>query len=167
MILSGFLSVYIFITRWSCIFVKVLNLRCVNKDIVILTTWSTCIYFFNCYLAAPGPNSGHYRGDSFNHPMLITAFYIFDPRVIGSLVAERLVRIVPATFRFWLQRLNPLGHIRIWIIYIKILKKNVVAHVFLKVKYRLSTNLELAILCDQELNWKFAPSLWGLKTCIT
>ena len=124
-------------------------------------------FFFNCYLAAPRPTLGHYRGDSFNHPMLITAFYIFDPRVIGSLVAERLVRIVPATFRFWLQRLNPLGHIRIWIIYIKILKKNVVAHVFLKVKYRLSTNLELAILCDQELNWKFAPSLWGLKTCIT
>ena len=28
----------------------------------------------------------HYRGDSLTHPMLITAFYIFDPKVTGSLV---------------------------------------------------------------------------------
>ena len=27
-------------------------------------------------------------GDSLTHPMLITAFYIFDPRVTGSLVAR-------------------------------------------------------------------------------
>ena len=41
--------------------------------------------FFNCYLAAPCPNLGHYRG---THPMLITAFYIFDLRVTGSLVTR-------------------------------------------------------------------------------
>ena len=43
--------------------------------------------FFNCYLAAPRPTLGHYRGDSLTHPMLITAFfYIFGPKVTGSLV---------------------------------------------------------------------------------
>ena len=76
-------------------------------------------FFFNCYLTAPRPTLGHYRGDSLTHPMLITAFfYIFDPKVTGSLVArvgslspaERLVGFEPGTFRFLLQRLNPLGH---------------------------------------------------------
>ena len=43
-------------------------------------------YFFNCYLAAPRPALGHYRGGSLIHPMLITVFYIFDPKVTGSLV---------------------------------------------------------------------------------
>ena len=45
------------------------------------------IYIFNCYLASPRPTLGHYRGDSLTRPMLITAFfYIFDPKVTGSLV---------------------------------------------------------------------------------
>ena len=43
-------------------------------------------YFFNCYLAAPRPALGHYRGGSLIHPMLITLFYIFDQKVTGSLV---------------------------------------------------------------------------------
>ena len=30
------------------------------------------ILFQNCYLAAPWPTLGHYRGGSFTHPMLIT-----------------------------------------------------------------------------------------------
>ena len=42
-------------------------------------------WFFNCYLAAPRPNLGHYRG---THPMLITAFYIFDLRFTASLVTR-------------------------------------------------------------------------------
>ena len=46
------------------------------------------IYIFNCYLAAPRPTLGHYRGDSLTHLMLITAFYIFDPKVTRSLVAR-------------------------------------------------------------------------------
>ena len=51
--------------------------------------WKHKFYLcFNCYLAAPRPTLGHYRGDSLTHPMLITAFYIFDPRVTGSLVAR-------------------------------------------------------------------------------
>ena len=45
-------------------------------------------FFFNCYLAAPWPTLGHYRGDSLTHPMLITAFYIFNPKVTGSLVTR-------------------------------------------------------------------------------
>ena len=56
------------------------------------------IYFFNYYLAAPRPTSGHYRGDSLTHPMLITAFVHVRPEghreprsEVGSLSpAERL-----------------------------------------------------------------------------
>ena len=74
--------------------------------------------FFNCYLAAPWLTLGHYRRHSLTYPMLITAFYIFDPRVTGNLLgevgslspAERLVGFEPGTFRFWLQHLHPLGH---------------------------------------------------------
>ena len=42
--------------------------------------------FFNCYLAAPQTTLGHNRGGSLTHPTLITEFYIFDPKVTGSLV---------------------------------------------------------------------------------
>ena len=65
-------------------------------------------FFFNCYLAAPRPTSGHYRGDSLTHPMLITAFLHIRPEghreprsEVGSLSpAERLVGFEPGTFRF-------------------------------------------------------------------
>ena len=65
-------------------------------------------YFFNCYLVAPRPTSGHYRGDSLTHPMLITAFLHIrleghrEPRSeVGSLSpAKRLVGFEPGTFRF-------------------------------------------------------------------
>ena len=36
------------------------------------------LFFFNCYLATPQPTFNHYRGDSFTHPMLITAFLHFS-----------------------------------------------------------------------------------------
>ena len=63
--------------------------------------------FLNHYLVAPWPNLGYYWGDSLTHPMLITVFFIFDPKVTGSLVrrfgslspAEGLVGFEPATFR--------------------------------------------------------------------
>ena len=66
------------------------------------------IYFFNYYLAAPRPTSGHYRGDSLTHPMLITAFVHVRPEghreprsEVGSLSpAERLAGFEPGTFRF-------------------------------------------------------------------
>ena len=63
---------------------------------------------FNCYLAAPRPTLGHYRGDSLTHPMLITVCLHIrpechrDPRSgVGFLSpAERLVGFEPGTFRF-------------------------------------------------------------------
>ena len=83
-----------------------------------LTAWF--FFFFNCYLAAPWPTLGHYRGDSLTHPMLITAgfFLHFRPEghrephnEVGSLSpAKHLVGFELRTFRFLLQQLNPLGH---------------------------------------------------------
>ena len=97
-------------------------LRGIHRKVDICQT-DYCIHsklriflFFNCYLAAPRPILGYYRGDSLTHPMLMTAFYIFDPKITGSLVArslspvECLVGFEPGTFRFLLQRLNPLSH---------------------------------------------------------
>ena len=37
--------------------------------------------FFNCYLAVPRPTLGHFRGDSFINPMLITAFSTISTRM--------------------------------------------------------------------------------------
>ena len=42
----------------------------------------------NCCLATPRATWGHYRGGSLTHPMLITAFYIFEAEVTGSLLAR-------------------------------------------------------------------------------
>ena len=75
-------------------------------------------FFFNCYLAAPRPTLGHYRGGSLTHPMLITCVLHIQPEghqedrsEVGSLrSAECLVGFEPGTFRFWSQCLNPLGH---------------------------------------------------------
>ena len=70
-------------------------------------------------MVALGPTLGHSRGDSLTNPMLITAFFVHirpeghrEPRnEVGSLSpAERLVGFEPGTFRFIVQRLNPLGH---------------------------------------------------------
>ena len=65
---------------------------CKQRDIKLVTTdkrRNQLFFFFNCYLAAPRPTSGHYRGDSLTHPMLITAFFcIFDLKVTGSLVVR-------------------------------------------------------------------------------
>ena len=80
--------------------------------------YSMDILFSNCYLAAPRPTLGHYQGGSFTHPMLMTCILHIrteghrEPRSeVGSLSpAERLVGFEPGTFRFWSQRLNPLGH---------------------------------------------------------
>ena len=74
--------------------------------------------FFNCYLATPRPTLGHYWGDCLTHPMLITCVLHIGPKghwescnEVGSLgPAEHLVGLEPGTFRFWSQRLNPLGH---------------------------------------------------------
>ena len=73
--------------------------------------------FFN-YLAAAWPILGHFRGDNLTHPMSIIEFFIFGPKVTGSLVnevgsvrpVERLVEFEPGTFRLQQQCLNLLGH---------------------------------------------------------
>ena len=52
--------------------------------------------FFNCCLAAPRPTLDHYQGDSLTN-------IILSP-------ARCLVGLEPGTFRFWLERLNTLGH---------------------------------------------------------
>ena len=62
------------------------TIRHLKKFRVISNEMPVFFVFFNCYLAAPWPNIGPLsRGQP--HPMLITAFfYIFDPKVTGSLV---------------------------------------------------------------------------------
>ena len=46
-------------------------------------------FFFSCYLAAPLPTLGHYRGGSLTHPMLINCVIcVFDPKVTESLAAR-------------------------------------------------------------------------------
>ena len=69
-------------------------------------------------MAVPWPTLGHYQGDSLTNPMLITAFIHIWPKghrepcnEVGSLSpAERLASFELGTFRFLLQRVNPLGH---------------------------------------------------------
>ena len=83
----------------------------IRRNSGTLRSWSyICFFFvfFNYYLAAPRPTSGHYRGDSLTHPMLITAFVHVRPEghreprsEVGSLSpAERLAGFEPGTFRF-------------------------------------------------------------------
>ena len=44
--------------------------------------------FFKCYLAAPRPTLGHFRGSNLTIPLLITAYDSwFDLEANGSLVA--------------------------------------------------------------------------------
>ena len=65
-------------------------------------------FFFNCYLAAPRPTLGHYRGGSLTPPMLITCVLHIRPeghreprRKVGCLsLAERLGGFESGTFRF-------------------------------------------------------------------
>ena len=64
------------------------------------------------------PTSGHYRGSSLIHLMLITVLLHFWPeghrepcnKVWSLSQAKLLMGFEPGTFRFWLQCLNPLGY---------------------------------------------------------
>ena len=64
--------------------------------------------FSNRYLAAPQPTLDHSQGDSLTNPMLITMFYLLQPKghwephiEVGSLSpAKHLVGFEPGTFRF-------------------------------------------------------------------
>ena len=62
--------------------------NCIKKLYSFFVFFFVFVFFFNCYLAVPRPTLGHYRGDSLTHPMLITAFYMFDPKVTESLVTR-------------------------------------------------------------------------------
>ena len=48
-------------------------------------------YFFQLLFGCPQPILDHYRGDSLTHPMLITAFWYFDPKVTGSLFIQSFI----------------------------------------------------------------------------
>ena len=88
------------------------------KIIFHLNIMEFFFFFFNCYLTVPWPTLGRSQMDSLTNPMLITVFVHIRPdshRVprneVGSLSpAERLADFEPGTFRFLLQRLDPLGH---------------------------------------------------------
>ena len=91
---------------------------CLTIISVVYMVFFIYLFFFTCYLAVPRPALGHSQGDSLTNLMFITAFVYIPPEghreprnEVGSLSpAERLVGFEPGTFRFLLQRLNPLGH---------------------------------------------------------
>ena len=59
----------------------------VNSTVVFKHFEDFDLIFFNCYLAAPQPTLHHYQGDSLTHLMFQSlVFYIFEPKVTGSLV---------------------------------------------------------------------------------
>ena len=63
----------------------------ISKKLIIvedISDYNFLFVFSNCYLAVPRSTLGHYWRDSLTHPMLITAFYIFDPKVTESLLAR-------------------------------------------------------------------------------
>ena len=105
--------------NYSCFFVENLVIKLFFTHFMPMasfyTPWNHDLFY--CYLAAPRPTLGHYQGGSLSHPMLITCVLHIRPEghqeprnEVGSLtLAECLVGFEPGTFRFWSQRLNPLG----------------------------------------------------------
>ena len=54
-------------------------------------------FVLNCYLAAPQPTLGHYRGSCLTNPMLITAFFTyFNPKLARSLVTRLCPKVQPS-----------------------------------------------------------------------
>ena len=76
------------------------------------------LFFFICYLAVPRPTLDDFQGDSITNLMLITVLLHVRPEChreprneVGSLSPVKLLAgFELGTFRFSLQRLNPLGH---------------------------------------------------------
>ena len=56
--------------RWRA-YLTAFHLRCFQGFLIRLCTES--LPFFNCSLAVPRPTLGHFRGDGFTNPMLISA----------------------------------------------------------------------------------------------
>ena len=101
--------------------------RCCNLNWVYTRSWSNstdiftlkiCFVFLTAIWLLHGQLLDHYRGGRLTQPVLIIVFLYNWPEShrascnkVGSLSpAERLVGLESGTFRFWLQRLNPLGH---------------------------------------------------------
>ena len=69
-------------------------------------------------MAVPQPPVGHYQGNSLTHPMLIIAFYIFNPKVTGESCSEVgspkpgwvSSGVWTRNLPILIQCLNPLGH---------------------------------------------------------
>ena len=93
----------------------ILTLILIAIIVILIININTNYYYllFGC----PTANLGHYRGDSFTHPTLITPFVKFlpeghrEPRgEVGSLSpAEHLVGFEPDTFQFLSRGLNSLA----------------------------------------------------------
>ena len=65
-----------------------LNIRSFNHLIILFYVGAYChlqLLFFNYYLAAPRSTLSRHWENTLTHPMLITVFYLFDPRVTGKL----------------------------------------------------------------------------------
>ena len=101
--------------------------HCCNLNWVYTHSWSNstdiftlkiCFIFLTAIWLLHGQLLDHYRGGRLTQPVLIIVFLYNWPEShrascnkVGSLSpAERLVGLESGTFRFWLQRLNPLGH---------------------------------------------------------
>ena len=97
------LYIYIYIS-----YIYILYIYILYKYIIYTYIYIIYIYIFNCYLAAPRPTLGHYRGGSLTQPMLITCVLHIRPEghrevnnEVGSLrLAQCLVGFELGTFQF-------------------------------------------------------------------
>ena len=65
-----------------------LNIRSFNHLIILFFAGAYChlqLLFFNCHLAVPRSTLRHHWENTLTHSMLITVFYLFNPRVTGKL----------------------------------------------------------------------------------
>ena len=93
------------------IYIYILYIYYIHIYIIYIHTYIYIyIYIFNCYLAAPQPTLGHYRGSSLTQLMLITFVLHIRPEghhevnnEVGSLrLPQRLVGVELGTFQFWI-----------------------------------------------------------------
>ena len=100
-----YIYIYIYIFHIYIYYIYIYYINILYIHIYILY-----IYIFNCYLAAPRPTLGHYRGGSLTQPMLITCVLHIRPEghrevnnEVGSLrLAQCLVGFELGTFQFWI-----------------------------------------------------------------
>ena len=91
-------SVFLQVLHHSSVSCKITPLYFFRSIIIQFVQKKSIEVFFNCYLAAPRPTLGHSQGGNLTNSMLITACYLYQPKVyresrskVGSLTpAERL-----------------------------------------------------------------------------